>query len=53
MPENFSKKENISPDYTPVVYCPNSWGRLEYGGKVYKAIKNEDVDNKILSSNAV
>ncbi len=24
--------------------CPNCWGRLEYGGKFYKAVKKENID---------
>lgn len=25
-------------------YCPNCWGRSEYAGKFYEAVKNENID---------
>lgn len=28
----------------PEGYCPNCWGRQEYGGDFYEAIKNQQVD---------
>lgn len=28
----------------PADFCPNCWGRQEYGGKFYEAVKNEGVD---------
>jgi len=28
----------------PEGICPNCWGRNEYGGKFYEAMKNENVD---------
>jgi hypothetical protein len=28
----------------PDDYCPNCWGKQEYGGQFYEAIKNADVD---------
>ena len=28
----------------PEDFCPNCWGRNEYGGKFYEAMKNENVD---------
>jgi len=31
---------------TPDEFCPNCWGRQEYGGKVYDAIKTEDINLK-------
>jgi hypothetical protein len=42
------KRENNNP--VPEGYCPNCWGREEYGGKFYSAIKKEDVDIKTLST---
>jgi len=39
-------KNNPSPTTTDVPdgFCPNCWGRNEYGGKFYEAMKNENVD---------
>jgi len=37
-------KENKKREEVPHGYCPNCWGRLEYGGEFYKAIKQEDID---------
>ena len=45
------KRKAFTPDNTPDGFCPNCWGREEYGGKFYEAIKNENVDIKTLSSN--
>lgn len=28
----------------PHGYCPNCWGRLEYGGEFYKAIKEKEIN---------
>jgi hypothetical protein len=28
----------------PSDFCPNCWGRQEYGGNFYEAVKNEGVD---------
>ena len=28
----------------PEGFCPNCWGRQEYGGQLYEALKNEGVD---------
>lgn len=28
----------------PEGICPNCWGRNEYGGKFYEAMKNENID---------
>ncbi len=39
----FGKKNNSQ--LTPLQgYCPNCWGREEYGGKFYEAVKNRNVD---------
>ena len=35
-----SKEESKAPEGM----CPNCWGRSEYSGKFYEAIKNENID---------
>jgi hypothetical protein len=35
----------------PEGYCPNCWGRQEYGGDFYEAIKNKHVDIKAKNPN--
>ena len=43
-------KKDISKKETPSGYCPNCWGRQEYGGEFYKAVKVERINtNKIES----
>jgi hypothetical protein len=37
-------RKNSSNDDTPEGYCPNCWGREEYGGRFYDAVKNNGVD---------
>lgn len=47
---NFFKKEsNSTTDTTPEGYCPNCWGRQEYGPTVRTlyADKQIDVNNKL------
>lgn len=34
---------NASPEETPEGFCPNCWGRQEYGGKFYEAVKHEHI----------
>ena len=29
---------------SPEMICPNCWGKQEYGGQFYRAIKNEKID---------
>lgn len=36
-----NKSENVA---TPEGVCPNCWGRQEYSGKFYEAVKNEGID---------
>lgn len=36
----FTKDEK----HTPENYCPNCWGKQEYGGEFYDAVKNEGID---------
>ena len=38
------RKESFDPQDVPVGACPNCWGRYEYGGKFYDAVKNENFD---------
>jgi len=38
----FTNKETIIN--TPDDYCPNCWGRQEYGGNFYQAVRNEIID---------
>lgn len=33
-------KSNLPPSG----FCPNCWGRQEYGGNFYEAVKNEGID---------
>lgn len=37
-------KANNEPVLAPKGFCPNCWGRQEYGGKLYEAMKNEGVN---------
>ncbi len=39
-------KADKKPDKqeTPEGLCPNCWGRQEYGGKFYEAVKNHGLD---------
>ena len=41
---NLLGKKNPSNDETPEGYCPNCWGREEYGGQFFEASKNINVD---------
>jgi hypothetical protein len=38
------KKSTDGEATTPEGVCPNCWGREEYGGKFYEAVKNHGVD---------
>lgn len=40
--EHIKKGKKI--EEVPHGYCPNCWGRLEYGGGFYKAVKQETID---------
>ena len=40
----FKSSPNPSTADVPEGFCPNCWGRNEYGGKFYEAMKNENVD---------
>ncbi|MGB0929974.1 MAG: hypothetical protein ACPGVB_04315 [Chitinophagales bacterium] len=39
----FIKGEKQTTD-VPEGFCPNCWGRQEYGEEFFKAIKNEQID---------
>lgn len=44
-----NKNPNNSKDNTPEDFCPNCWGRQEYGGHFYKAVKSlsfKDLEQK-------
>lgn len=37
-------KGNKTTSDAPEGFCPNCWGREEYGGKFYTAVKKEKID---------
>jgi len=37
-------RKNQAQIDVPDGYCPNCWGKQEYGGQFFEAIKNENVD---------
>ena len=41
---NFLKSKDSSDQTAPEGYCPNCWGKQEYGGQFYEAIKNEGIN---------
>lgn len=42
--EFLKKKQPPIENETPEGICPNCWGRQEYGGKFYEAVKNYNAD---------
>ena len=40
---NFLRRREEKVD-APEGFCPNCWGRQEYGGQFFEAIKNENVN---------
>lgn len=38
-------------NYAPDGYCPNCWGRAEYAGDFYEAVKNNSIDINSSSPN--
>lgn len=44
----FKKHKKPAADIAPEGYCPNCWGRQEYGGAFYDAVRNysHDVDSR-------
>lgn len=38
-----NKKESNQTVEAPEGFCPNCWGRQEYGGQFYEAMKNEGI----------
>ena len=45
-------KRNKEPNTTdaPEGLCPNCWGRTEYGGQFYEAVRNENIDANTAST---
>ena len=41
---HLKKKQTPSQEDTPEGFCPNCWGRNEYGGQFYEAVKNNKMD---------
>ena len=37
-------KQGKKREEVPQGICPNCWGRQEYGGEFYKAVKKENID---------
>lgn len=37
-------KKTTSTTETPDGFCPNCWGKQEYGGEFYEAVRNFDAD---------
>ena len=44
------KKEPQSKNNHPEGVCPNCWGRHEYGGQFFEAVKNNNFDDKYLTN---
>ncbi len=40
----FLKKNGRDKSQTPEGFCPNCWGRQEYGAQFYEAVKNNNTD---------
>lgn len=40
---------NANPSETPEGLCPNCWGRQEYQGEFFEAVKREGIDTKNLT----
>lgn len=40
----FKRKNETELEEAPLGFCPNCWGRQEYGGQFFEAIKKEGVD---------
>ncbi len=40
----FKKNKSLSGEASPEGYCPNCWGRQEYGGEFYEAVRNYSHD---------
>lgn len=41
-----NKNRTFSRENTPEGFCPNCWGKQEYGGNFYDAVKNYKADIK-------
>lgn len=44
-----TNNKEINKDEAPEGLCPNCWGRQEYGGNFYEAVKNHGLDVKTKS----
>ena len=44
------KRKETKKEEAPEGLCPNCWGRNEYEGKFYEAVKNDNVDVNDVSS---
>ena len=42
--KSLRKSNNANSDDAPEGLCPNCWGRQEYGGNFYNAVKNHGLD---------
>ncbi|MCF1422942.1 hypothetical protein [Mangrovimonas futianensis] len=42
----FNKSPQVREGKTTEDFCPNCWGRQEYGGTIYKPLKTESLENK-------
>jgi hypothetical protein len=40
----FKRKNETELEEAPLGFCPNCWGRQEYGGQFFEVIKKERVD---------
>ena len=38
------KKKSTGESVVPEGFCPNCWGKQEYGGQFFEAVKNHHVD---------
>ena len=47
--KNFLSKKTATIE-APADFCPNCWGRQEYGGKILEAIRHENIDLNNLDS---
>ncbi|NND34347.1 MAG: hypothetical protein HKN76_17315 [Saprospiraceae bacterium] len=41
---NLLRKKGTESTRTPEGYCPNCWGRAEYGGAFFETAKNHNMD---------
>lgn len=41
---HLKKNKSLTKNKAPEGLCPNCWGRQEYGGNFYEAVKNHGLD---------